>query len=242
MLKTANLMVVMMGRSRKQFYAGLFVLLCLGGLLFQFGRSLWYPVYVKMSGGRSVAAVVAHYQASAPDVSAYEGLLILGLKAERSLEVWGQLSDDSYRLITSYPFTGFSGQLGPKLREGDGQIPEGIYRIEYLNPNSSYHLSMKIDYPNAFDRAKAEADGRSNLGYDIFIHGKSATIGCVPIGDSGIEELFSMVAEVGTEHVEVILAPYDMRTSVQLLEVEGIDWEQELYGMIRTAIDTKLPQ
>ena len=58
----------------------------------------------------------------------------------------------------------FSGTLGPKLREGDGQIPEGIYGIGYLNPNSSYYLSLKVTYPNASDRARAKKDGRTNLG------------------------------------------------------------------------------
>jgi len=62
-------------------------------------------------------------------------------------------------MIKSYPFTGFSGGLGPKLREGDGQIPEGVYAIEYLNPNSQFHLSVKLDYPNVFDKAKGRADG-----------------------------------------------------------------------------------
>lgn len=135
-------------------------------------------------------------------------------------------------MIKSYPFTGFSGGLGPKLREGDGQIPEGVYAIEYLNPNSQFHLSVKLDYPNLFDKAKGRADGRDRLGLDIFIHGGSATIGCIPIGDAGIEEVFLMVSEVGINNVTAIVSPYDMRTNTKRIEIPGIIWEQELYDLI----------
>ena len=136
-------------------------------------------------------------------------------------------------MIKSYPFTGFSGGLGPKLREGDRQIPEEVYAIEYLNPNSQFHLSMKLDYPNAFDKAKGRADSRDRLGFDIFIHGGSATIGCIPIGDAGIEEVFLMVSEVGINNVTAIVSPYNMRTNTKRIEIPGIIWEQELYDLIR---------
>ena len=76
------------------------------------------------------------------------------------LEVWGRLKSGELELIKRYPITGFSGGPGLKLRDGDGQIPEGIYAVEYLNPNSHFHLSIKLNYPNAFDKAKGKADGR----------------------------------------------------------------------------------
>ena len=135
-------------------------------------------------------------------------------------------------MIKSYPFTGFSGGLGPKLREGDGQIPEGVYAIEYPNPNSQFQLSVKLDYPNVFDKAKGRADGRDRLGFDIFIHGGSARIGCIPIGDAGIEEGLLMVSEVGINNVTAIVSPYDMRTNTKRIEIPGIIWEQELYDLI----------
>ncbi|MBR4615676.1 MAG: hypothetical protein IKO55_08730, partial [Kiritimatiellae bacterium] len=87
-------------------------------------------------------------------------LRILVFKNERSVEV----NAPGWKAPRIYPMTAFSGSLGPKLREGDGQIPEGIYGIGYLNPNSSYYLSLKVTYPNASDRARAKADGRTNLG------------------------------------------------------------------------------
>ena len=148
------------------------------------------------------------------------------------LEVWGRLKSGELELIKRYPFTGFSGGPGAKLREGDGQIPEGIYAIEYLNPNSQFHLSMKLNYPNAFDKAKGKADGCDRLGFDIFIHGGSATIGCIPIGDAGIEEVFLMVSEVGIDNVTAIVSPYDMQTKTKRIEIPGIIWEQELYNII----------
>ncbi len=212
-------------------------------LLFVFGRSLWHPVYVKVRGGKTVAEVVASLEEKRItdfNPAHWRKLILLGLKEERILEVWGIQPDGTVKKIRAFPFTGFSGRPGPKLNEGDGQIPEGIYRIEYLNPNSSYHLSLKLDYPNRFDRQKAARDGRKKPGNDIFIHGRSATIGCIPIGDTGIEELFLMIAGIGKENVEVILSPYDMRIKTKAIEVEGIDWEAELHALIKDAMSKSL--
>ena|GEM_PF-1459468 len=167
----------------------------------------------------------------------FSSLTLLGLKEERSLELWGHRgSEVGPELLRVYPFTGFSGAPGPKLREGDGQIPEGIYRIEYLNPHSSYHRSMKLDYPNAWDRAKGLQDERVQLGFDIFIHGSFVTVGCIPIGDEAIEELFTAVETFGYRKVTVITAPWDMRVREEDPEIDGIDWEAELYAKIREEI------
>ena len=95
---------------------------------------------------------------------------------------------------------------------------------------------MKLNYPNAFDKAKGREDGRDRLGFDIFIHGGSATIGCIPIGDAGIEEVFLMVSEVGKEQVTAIVSPYDMRQKTKPVEIAEIDWEQELYDNIRAEL------
>ena len=127
------------------------------------------------------------------------------------------------------------------MREGDGQIPEGIYRVEYLNPNSSYHLSLKIDSPNAFDREKGRADGRERLGYDIFLHGKSVTVGCIPIGDEAIEELFTLVAQISPAKVAVIISPWDFRERDDEPEVDEISWEGELYEEVRSALQPFVP-
>lgn len=96
--------------------------------------------------------------------------------------------------------------------------------------------SFKIDYPNEFDRMMAQRDGRSNLGGDIFFHGKSLTRGCIPVGDEAIEEIFLLVHEVGMQHVEVIIAPADFRNGAARPEIHTVDWEHILYEEIKQAL------
>lgn len=163
------------------------------------------------------------------------GLTLLAIKDERRLEVWAE-RDGAWRHLVDYPFTAFSGTLGPKCREGDGQIPEGLYRLDNLNPNSSYHLSMRVNYPNEFDRRMARSERRTHLGGDIFIHGRDASIGCIAIGDPAIEELFYLVAATGREKVEVIIAPRDLRAArVEPLPTSPV-WVADLYTVIRQAM------
>lgn len=163
-------------------------------------------------------------------------LRILVFKNERTVEVHAP----GWKAPRIYPMTAFSGTLGPKLREGDGQIPEGIYGIGYLNPNSSYYLSLKVTYPNASDRARAKADGRTNLGGDIMIHGKAVTIGCVPVGDDAIEDIFYLASAVGIKNVSVVIAPYDMRNERNPeLERSPLKWYPNLCNEINTALSGK---
>ncbi len=165
----------------------------------------------------------------------WDRLLIYAMKEERMLELWARNEGEAAQRLRQFPFTGYSGKLGPKLREGDRQIPEGLYEIASLNPNSAYHLSLEVSYPNAFDRQQGERDQREALGGEIFIHGGTLTVGCIPLGDDAVEELFLIVAEMGISRVELILSPYDMRAGLKPLQIEGIDWEQELYGQIARA-------
>lgn len=157
--------------------------------------------------------------------------VLVALKDEKTLEVWCAGGDGAMTHIVTYPILAASGGPGPKLREGDKQVPEGVYRIESLNPNSLYHLALRLDYPNAEDRAAAEGEGRTNLGGDIMIHGKAASIGCLAIGDPAIEELFVLAAETGIENVEVLIAPWDLR----LKEPPGDErkWVRERYRLLR---------
>jgi len=163
-------------------------------------------------------------------------LLLVGLKDERRLEVWVNVGKDKeYTLLRTYPILGLSGKTGPKLAEGDRQVPEGVYRIDWLNPNSSFHLSMHIDYPNDYDKARAVDDSRTKLGGDIRIHGGSASIGCLAMGDEVAEDLFVLVAETGLTNVEVILSPIDFRTRniPEDMAQELPAWSEELYRIIR---------
>lgn len=214
-----------------------------GIILYVYGRSLWFPIYLKLRGLRTVSEVQQKIEADVlkrlyQDFNQsgiqlpLNRLCIIGLKEEKKLEIWG-MKDDTWIFIKEYPFTASSGTLGPKLKEGDRQIPEGIYRVESLNPNSRYHLSIKLDYPNAFDKAKGKMDGRIDLGGDIFIHGKAVTIGCIPIGDAGIEELFYLVNKTGKNNIIVIIAPYNMRNRKKKVDIDEIEWEEELYNKIK---------
>ncbi|HLG13162.1 MAG TPA: L,D-transpeptidase family protein [Blastocatellia bacterium] len=120
-------------------------------------------------------------------------LFIRAFKRERIVEVWVASSDhDRFELLKDYAFCASSGVLGPKRREGDGQIPEGFYYIDRFNPTSRFHLSLGINYPNQADRILG---ARNRLGGDIFIHGNCVTIGCIPITDDGIEELYLLAVE-----------------------------------------------
>lgn len=163
-------------------------------------------------------------------------LALLAFKEEQSVEVYGK-RDQTWHRITEYPFTATSGTLGPKLREGDGQIPEGLYRIEILNPNSKYHLSLRVNYPNDFDRAMAERDGRTRLGGDIYLHGKNATVGCIPVGDPAIEDLFALAYTAGLPHVRVIIAPRDFRKHPARPALPDLLWGRLLYDMIELALE-----
>lgn len=165
-------------------------------------------------------------------------LVIIANKNKKELYVYGKMSTDKkYEHIADYPFMRMSGTLGPKLREGDGQIPEGIYEMESLNPNSRLHLSLRVNYPNEFDKQKAKLDGRSldKLGGDIMIHGRSSTIGCIPIGDVAIEELFVMAAKAGVGNVKILILPCNLLNEENPpLEIENQPkWYPELLNNLR---------
>lgn len=138
-------------------------------------------------------------------------------KHEAVLELWAREAGQPFRLVTSWPILASSGKPGPKRREGDRQVPEGFYEIDRFNPESLFHLSLRLNYPNAADRILAD---REHPGSDIFIHGKDVTIGCAPIGDAGIEELFVAALDTrdrGQAHIAVHVFPARMR---------GLEWER----------------
>jgi L,D-transpeptidase catalytic domain len=166
-------------------------------------------------------------------------LTLLALKEEKRLEVYADGEDGTSRFILSYPILAASGTAGPKLREGDRQVPEGFYRIELLNPNSRYHLSLRVNYPNVSDIERARADGRelSSLGGDIMIHGGAESIGCLAIGDPAIEELFVLVARTGLDKVRLIIAPRDLRQrAIAAFGVNGPPWTAELHDQLSREI------
>jgi len=160
-------------------------------------------------------------------------VILVGLKQERLLEVWVSGNDTDFARLKTYRILGASGVLGPKLREGDMQVPEGLYRIESLNPNSLYHLSLRLNYPNPFDRAHAEREGRTYPGSDIMIHGKTCSIGCLAMGDQAAEDLFILAADTGIERMTVVLSPVDFRCRELPADMPDVPaWIPDLYRRI----------
>ncbi len=109
-------------------------------------------------------------------------------KKERIMELWAADSaHHRYRLVKSYNIMALSGSLGPKRSEGDFQVPEGYYHINQYNPYSNFYLSYKVSYPNKSDSILGK---KGNYGGQIFVHGDSVTIGCLPMNDDIIKELY----------------------------------------------------
>lgn len=135
-------------------------------------------------------------------------ILLKVFKEEGLLKVYvTTILDSNFKLLKQYSLTNLSGELGPKREEGDGQIPEGIYFIDRFNPKSNFHLSLGINYPNEYDKIYAN---KTSPGSDIFIHGGWHTIGCMPIGDDAIEEVYIFAIEAkanGQKHIPVHIFP-----------------------------------
>ena len=166
-------------------------------------------------------------------------LVFVALKQEKRLEVYAS-NGDTPRFIRSFPILRASGKTGPKLREGDLQVPEGEYRIESLNPNSAFHLSLRVSYPNADDRAQAAFDKRTELGGDIMIHGSNASVGCLAMGDEAAEDLFVLAAKTGAENIKVLMCPLDFRVGDVPSDPKRPAWVEARYAKLRAALK-KLP-
>jgi murein L,D-transpeptidase YafK len=116
--------------------------------------------------------------------------------APGEVEMWARGSGKKeFTLIKTYDICAASGAIGPKRMEGDGQVPEGFYEIANFNPTSGYHMSLRVNYPNASDKILSD---KKHPGGDIYIHGNCVTIGCIPLTDEFIEELY--VAAVDTRN------------------------------------------
>ncbi|PLX38630.1 MAG: hypothetical protein C0606_10640 [Hyphomicrobiales bacterium] len=129
-------------------------------------------------------------------------------KSEGLLEVWME-RDGRYELLRDYPICRWSGTLGPKLKEGDGQSPEGFYRVSerQLNPNSAYHLAFNVGFPNAYDKA------HGHTGSYLMVHGSCVSIGCYAMTDAGIDDIYALVAAAlrnGQNAVGVDIFPFRM--------------------------------
>ncbi len=147
-------------------------------------------------------------------------LYIRSFKYDSQLEVWAKNNvKEPYKLVKIFKVCALAGTLGPKRFEGDYQVPEGFYYINHFNPNSSYYLSLGLNYPNASDRILSD---KVNPGGAIYIHGGCATVGCIPIKDDQIDELYILAAgskSAGQDFIPVHVFPvkYDVKKSYEYL-------------------------
>jgi murein L,D-transpeptidase YafK len=150
-------------------------------------------------------------------------LYIRIFKLEAEMEVWMQRASGEYMLFRSYPICNWSGDVGPKTREGDKQAPEGFYIVtaKQMNPNSEYYLSFNIGFPNAYDRA------HRYTGSYLMVHGGCRSSGCYAITDDAIQELYILAREAfakGQREFPVHAFPFRMTKDAMAFRV-GHQWE-----------------
>ena len=149
-----------------------------------------------------------------------KALYIRSFKYDRLMEIWVKGEEkEQYHFFKSYAVCMQSGKLGPKRMEGDYQVPEGFYYINELNPNSNYHLSLGLNYPNASDRILSDS---LRPGGEIYIHGNCVSVGCIAINDRPIEELYVLTTWAranGQDFIPVHVFPvkYDEKNSMNYL-------------------------
>lgn len=175
-------------------------------------------------------------------------------KNEKVVEVWVKNQGDvKYKLFKTYDICANSGDLGPKRKEGDGQVPEGFYKIDLFNPNSDYYLSMRINYPNSSDVILKDG---LNAGGAIMMHGNCVTIGCLPMTDEKIKELYVLCLEARNRNVPVYIDIFPIKftpENIAFLEKNypksklsfwrtlkpGYDYFEENKWLPKISVDTK---
>ena len=159
-------------------------------------------------------------------------------KQEAILEVWLKNKVDSkYKLFKTYDICATSGSLGPKRKEGDGQVPEGFYQIDLFNPKSNYYLSMRINYPNASDVMLKEG---ANAGGAIMMHGNCVTIGCLPMTDDKIKELYVLCLEAKNRHNPVYIDIFPTKfteANLKMLEANYPKSKLAFWNTLKPAYD-----
>ncbi|HSZ25673.1 MAG TPA: L,D-transpeptidase family protein [Cytophagaceae bacterium] len=139
-----------------------------------------------------------------------QSIFLRVFKREKTLELWVKSSGTQYVLLKSYAICSASGDLGPKRKMGDYQVPEGFYHIDRFNPQSNFFLSLGLNYPNASDKVLSD---KQNPGGDIFIHGNCVSIGCMAMTDSKIKEIYLVAVEAknnGQINIPVHIFPFKM--------------------------------
>ncbi len=159
----------------------------------------------------------------------------IALKEEKQLMLFAKNKTGAYKQVLSYPIIGTSGVAGPKLKEGDKQVPEGFYKIAGFRPNLVAHIGMDVSYPNAADKAHAQAEKRRNLGCDILIHGSKWSTGCLAMGNEPIEEMFVLAHDVDPKNIALVFAPCNLVHAAPVIDFKKQPaWLRDLYRELRT--------
>ncbi|MEP3265450.1 MAG: murein L,D-transpeptidase family protein [Hyphomicrobiales bacterium] len=143
------------------------------------------------------------------NVDKRDAIFIRIFKKEAELEVWKKTSNGRYALLKTYEICAWSGELGPKFKEGDRQAPEGFYKVSpaQMNPNSSFHLSFNLGFPNSYDKS------HERTGSFLMVHGACSSAGCYSMEDEQIEEIYALAREAflgGQEKFQVHAFPFRM--------------------------------
>lgn len=175
-------------------------------------------------------------------------LLLVAYKEEKILEIYAkQTNDQSFKLVKKYEICRASGQLGPKWQEGDLQVPEGFYKINVFNPQSNFHLSLGINYPNEADKIRIKEEKR---GGDIYIHGACVSTGCLAMTNDFIKEIYTLANGCGEEQkkagIPVYIFPNRMTAEgMERLKSYSPDsklmafWENLREGYVKFLLDKK---
>jgi murein L,D-transpeptidase YafK len=168
-------------------------------------------------------------------------IFLRAFKHEAEVELWAREKDEPFRKVATYAVTASSGRLGPKRREGDLQVPEGFYVINVFNPKSRFHLSLGLNYPNDSDRFFADPQ---KPGFDIYMHGGDWSVGCLPLGDFAIEEVYLSALDAcaqGQTTIEIHIFPARMSgpnwTALAELEIAARPELREFWEQLRPAYD-----
>ena len=197
--------------------------------LMQQNDTMTYEEFMSMSDQQMIESIIVNKfmddtleeRLTELSVKMGDDLFIRIFKKESLLEVWIR-SKTEYEHLKDYNICAYSGDLGPKLKEGDRQSPEGFYKVKkhHLNPNSKFHLSFNLGYPNKYDRA------HERTGSFLMVHGNCVSIGCYAMTNEKIEEIYDLVESAlkkGQKYVQVHAYPFRMTEENMALYSEN-EW------------------
>jgi murein L,D-transpeptidase YafK len=210
-----------------------FTAVLLGGVVAAAAASLggcaqFSPPYMKPLPAQTAALLAEK------GMTEQQPILVRIFKAESELEIWKKKDDGHYYHFKTYPICAYSGGLGPKVKQGDRQAPEGFYLVdkERLNPKSKYYLAFNMGFPNAYDRAL----GRT--GANLMVHGDCTSAGCYAMTDAVMEEIYVLAREAfagGQTNFQVHAFPFRM-TKANLLAHQEDEW-YEFWANLKEGYD-----